>query len=103
MLAPGAISPKAQLSVSPAMEQPVTVGLSDQLTPLPEGSVSVSTTALAVAGLCAALLLTVIVKVMGSPALTEGASAVLTICKSGQLTVVEALSSTRGLLLASAC
>jgi len=83
-LAPGARSPKAQVSVceggAPVIVQlpgPAYAGLIDQETPDPPGSGSLKVPPIAVPVPDAALLLAVMVKPIGLPAFTLGASAVL--------------------------
>src|SRR5262245_25824585 len=70
--APLARSPKLQVNVSLTIEQPITAGLSDQLSPVPVGSGSDTVTPVAVPG---PLLVSVIVKPIGLPAVTDGTSA----------------------------
>src|SRR5215831_5792564 len=97
------MSPKLQASVwlgaAPVMLQvpgPAYAGLIDQLTPVPPGSGSERVTALAVPVPWAAEFDTVMVKPIGSPALTEVASAVLVIDRSGAITTIVADASTSG-------
>ena len=103
LLAAGARSPKLQVRVSlgglPPIEQFGLSGLSVQSMPLPPGSASESVTPVAVP---VPTLLTVMLKPMGLPALTEGASAVLTIRRSGQLIRIVAWACTCGWLVACA-
>src|SRR5262245_8949380 len=91
----GASVPKLQFSswfgAVPAMEQAAFAGSIDQLMPLPPGSTSVIVTPLA---LPAPMFVTVIVKPIGSPAFTEGASAVFVMCSAGHCTVVDADAAT---------
>ena len=98
-----ATSPNEQFSdwfgAEPVIEQPAVAGLIDQFTPAPPGSGSARVTPVAVP---APVLETVIVKPIGSPALTESASAVLVICTAGHCRVVEADACTCGLFVACA-
>ncbi len=101
--APDAMSPNAQLSVwlgaEPVIDQPALAGLTDQLTPAPPGSGSDSVTLVAVP---APVFETAIVNPIGSPAFTEGASAVFVIWSPGHCTDVVALAWTCGLFVACA-
>ena len=81
----------------PVIEHAAFGGLIDQSTPLPPGNGSESVTPFA---LPAPVLFTVMVKPIGSPALTEPASAVFVMCSAGHCTVVEALACTLGLFVA---
>src|SRR2546430_1816016 len=90
--APLARSPKLQVSTcgfAPAMPQPVTAGVSAQVTPPPSGSVSVSVTFLAVP---TPPLFTTIVNVAVSPALIVCPSGVFTTVRFGNRQVISPLS-----------
>jgi len=95
----GPMSPKEHDKVAPAIEQPAFAGLIDQLIPEPVGRGSFNVTPVA---LPAPVFETVIVKPIGSPALTEGASAVFETCRPGHCTEVLALACTCGLFVACA-
>src|SRR6266702_2692777 len=73
LLAPAAMSPNEQLRVFDEIKHPVTAGLMVHVIPVPVGSGSESVTLLAMP---APLLVTTIVKPIGSPALTVAASGV---------------------------
>ena len=90
----GAMSPNEHDNVAPTIEQPAFAGLIDQLMPVPVGSGSFSVTPVAVP---APVFDTVIVNPIGSPALTDTASAVFAICRPGHCTEVLALACTCGL------
>src|SRR5947207_817247 len=81
------MSPNEQSRTLLTIAQPAKAGLSDQVTPVPEpaGSTSWRVTLLAVP---APVLDTVIEKPIGSPALTEAASAVLTTLSTALLQVI---------------
>lgn len=87
--AAGASEPKLHVSTPLVIEQPVTAGLMDQLSPVVLGSVSVMTTPVAVPK-AAALLVTVMVKPIWLPALTEAESAVFAMPMEAQFTAVVA-------------
>ena len=95
----GAMSPNEHDNVAPPIEQPALAGLIDQLMPVPMGSGSLSVTPVAVPK---PVFDTVIVNPIGSPALTDAASAVFVICKPGHCTEVLALACTCGLFVACA-
>ena len=85
--APAPRSPNEQVSVPDPMEHPTTEGETDQVIPGPEGSGSDKVTLVAVP---VPLLVTRIVKPIGSPAETVVASAVLLMARFGHLTWMEA-------------
>jgi hypothetical protein len=101
--APEATVPKLQCSswfgAVPAIEQSGLAESIDQLMPLPPGRVSMIVTPLAFP---APVFVTVIVKPIGSPALTDALSAVFVICSAGHRNTVEAVSCTCALLDACA-
>src|SRR5947209_314699 len=81
--------PKVQLSVLLAIEQlaaPLPPSMLQTMS-VPVGSGSLSATLVAVPG---PVLLTVMPKPIGEPALTDALSAVLVMCRLGHTTVVEA-------------
>src|ERR687896_510127 len=85
--APAARSPKLHVSTPEPIEQPATAGLIDHTIPVPVGSVSLTTTLVAVPG---PALDTVTVNPMASPASTWSSSACLTRFSAGHCTVVVA-------------
>ena len=93
------MSPNAHDNVAPTMEHPAFAGLIVQLMPVPVGSGSLNVTPVAVP---APVFETVIVNPIGSPALTDTASAVFAICSPGHCTEVLALACTCGLFVACA-
>src|SRR4051794_16807010 len=94
-----ASSPKAQFNVPAVIEQAAFAGLIDQLIPGPVGSTSQSVTAFAAPG---PALLTVMVKPMFVPALTDVESAVFVIERFGHWTVMDAVAGgTVGLFVAA--
>src|SRR6478672_5956296 len=96
-------SPNEHVSIwvgaEPVIEHAALTGLIDQSTPLPAGSGSFSTTALAVPVPSAAEFDTVTVKPIESPVFTGDASAVLVIVRLGASTTIVADACTEPVLV----
>ena len=85
--APEARLPKLQVRVPLEMEHPETAGETDQVMPVPVGRTSDRVTLCAVP---APAFDTEMVNPMGSPALTDAASAIFVICRLGHFTSTDA-------------